>query len=166
MSCPHQNTNICLQPLNFRGAAPTSTRPQSFRFLTVVTSTGPQQSPTTKNPKALHQHINDACGTVRHSLPGPSSVRRSTITRVLSCIYSGGRHFEDLFWTVTSSSSSPSIGTTAPCGFGLSNDIHPFSYLPPTLSIFSLPTLEALFLLPPSIHSWVFPLASSLPFLE
>ena len=40
-----------------------------------------------------------------------------------------------------------------------------FSYLPPTLSIFSLPTFEDLFLLPLSIFSWVFPFLS-LPGLE
>ena len=41
-----------------------------------------------------------------------------------------------------------------------------FSYPPPTLSIFSLPALEDLFLLPLSIFSWVFPFFSSLPVLE
>ena len=41
-----------------------------------------------------------------------------------------------------------------------------FSYLPPTLSIFSLSVLEHLFLLPLSIFSWVFPFFSSLPVLE
>ena len=40
-----------------------------------------------------------------------------------------------------------------------------FPYLPPTLSIFSLPALD-LFLLPLSIFSWVFPFFSSLPVLE
>ena len=40
-----------------------------------------------------------------------------------------------------------------------------FSYLPPTLSTFSLPALEDLFLLPLSIFSWVFPFFSSLPVL-
>jgi len=43
-------------------------------------------------------------------------------------------------------------------GFGLSNNVLPFfPYLPPTLSIFSLPALEDLFLLPLPIFSWVFP---------
>ena len=52
-------------------------------------------------------------------------------------------------------------------GFGLSNNVFPFFfYLPPTLSIFSLPALEELFLLPLSILSWVFPFFSSLPVLE
>jgi len=52
-------------------------------------------------------------------------------------------------------------------GFGLSNNVLPFfSYLPPTLSIFSLPALEDLFLLPLSIFSLVFPFFSSLPVLE
>ena len=41
-----------------------------------------------------------------------------------------------------------------------------FSYLPPTHSIFSLPTLEDLFLLPLSIFSWIFPFFSSLPVLR
>ena len=41
-----------------------------------------------------------------------------------------------------------------------------FSYLPPTLSIFSLPAPEDLFLLPLSIFSWVFPFFLSLPVLE
>ena len=40
------------------------------------------------------------------------------------------------------------------------------SYLPPTLSIFSLPALEDLILLPLSIFSWVFPFFLSLPVLE
>ena len=40
-----------------------------------------------------------------------------------------------------------------------------FSYLPPTLSIFSLPALEDLFLLPLYIFSWFFPFFSSLPVL-
>jgi hypothetical protein len=41
-----------------------------------------------------------------------------------------------------------------------------FAYLPPTLSIFSLPALEDLFLLPLCILSWVFPFFSSLIVLE
>ena len=48
--------------------------------------------------------------------------------------------------------------------FGLSNNVLP--YLPPSLSIFSLPALEDLFLLPLSIPSWFFPFSSSLPVLE
>ena len=52
-------------------------------------------------------------------------------------------------------------------GFGLSNNVLSFfSYLPPTLSIFLLPALEDLFLLPLSILSWVFPFFSTLPILE
>ena len=47
-------------------------------------------------------------------------------------------------------------------GFGLSNNILPFF----PISIFSLPTLEDLFLLPLSIFSRVFPFLSSLPVLE
>jgi len=41
-----------------------------------------------------------------------------------------------------------------------------FSYLSQTLSIFSLPALEDLFLLPHSVFSWVFPFFSPLPVLE
>ena len=67
----------------------------------------------------------------------------------------------------SSSSSSSSIGTTAHCGlWPVEQCPSIFSYLPPTLSIFSLPTPEDLFLLPLSIFSWVFPFFSSLPFLE
>jgi hypothetical protein len=43
---------------------------------------------------------------------------------------------------------------------------HFFSYLPPTLSIFTPPALEDLFLLLLFIFSWVFPFFSSLPVLE
>jgi len=63
--------------------------------------------------------------------------------------------------------SSSSIGTTAHCGlWPVEQCPSIFSYLPPTLSIFSLPALEDLFLLPLSIFSWVFPFFSSLPILE
>ena len=63
--------------------------------------------------------------------------------------------------------SSSSIGTTAQCGlWPVEQRPSIFSYLPPTLSIFSLPALEDLFLLPLSIFSWVFPFFSSLPVLE
>jgi hypothetical protein len=49
----------------------------------------------------------------------------------------------------------------------LSNNVFPFFfYLPPTLSIFSLPALEGLFLLSFSIFSWIFPFFSSLTVLE
>ena len=69
-------------------------------------------------------------------------------------------------WTLTSSSSS-SLGTTAHCGlWPVEQYPSIFSYLPPTLSIFSLPALEDLFLLPLSIFSWVFPFFSSLLVLE
>jgi len=51
--------------------------------------------------------------------------------------------------------------------FDLSNNVLPFfSYLPPTLSFFSLPALEDLFILHLSIVSWVFPFFSTLPVLE
>ena len=59
--------------------------------------------------------------------------------------------------------SSSSIGTTAHCGLWPVEQYYPsiFPYLSPTLSIFSLPALEDLFLLPLSIFSWVFPFVSS-----
>ena len=48
-----------------------------------------------------------------------------------------------------SSNSSSSIGTTAHCGlWPVEQCPSIFSYQPPTLSIFSLPALEDLFLLP------------------
>ena len=62
---------------------------------------------------------------------------------------------------------SPSTGTTDHCGlWPVEQCPSIFSYLPPTLSIFSLPAIEDLFLLPLSIFSWVFPFFSSLPVLE
>ena len=61
------------------------------------------------------------------------------------------------------SSSSP-IGTTAHCGlWPIEQCPSIFSYLPPNLSIFSLPALEDLFLLPLYIFPWDFPFFSSLP---
>ena len=67
-------------------------------------------------------------------------------------------------WQRTSSSSS--IGTTAHCGLWPVEQ-HPsiFPCLSPTLSIFSLPALEDLSLLPLSTLSWVFPFVSTLPVL-
>ena len=67
----------------------------------------------------------------------------------------------------TGHTSSSSIGTTAYCGLRPVEQCPSiFSYVPPTLSIFSLSALEDLFLLPLSIISWVFPFFSSLPVLE
>ena len=64
---------------------------------------------------------------------------------------------EDAPWFLgylVSSSSSSSIATTAHCGlWPVEQCPSMFSYLPPTLSIFSLPALEDLFLLPLSIFS-------------
>jgi len=61
---------------------------------------------------------------------------------------------------------SSSIGTTAHCGlWPVKQYPSIFPYLSPTLSIFSLPALEDLFLLPLSILSWVFPFISSLSVL-
>ena len=59
----------------------------------------------------------------------------------------------------SSSSSSSSIGTSAHCGiWPVEQCPSIFSYLPPTLSIFSLPALEDLFLLPLSVVFWCLPL--------
>ena len=67
-------------------------------------------------------------------------------------------------WSTVCSSSSSSIGTTAHCGlWPVEQCPSNFSYLPPTLSTFSRPALEDLFLLPLSIFSWVFPFFSSIP---
>jgi hypothetical protein len=60
-----------------------------------------------------------------------------------------------------------SIGTTARCGLWVVEQYpSTFSYLSPTLSIFSLLALEDLFLFPLSIYSWVLPYVSSLQFLS
>jgi hypothetical protein len=60
-----------------------------------------------------------------------------------------------------------STGSTARCGlWPVEQYPSIFSYLSPTLSIFSFLALEDLFLLPLSIFSWVFPYVSSLPVLE
>jgi len=65
------------------------------------------------------------------------------------------------------SSSSSSIGTTSHCGlWPVEQCPSIFSYLRPTLSIFSLPSLEDLFLLPLSIFSCVFPFFMSLSVLK
>ena len=62
----------------------------------------------------------------------------------------------------TMSPTSSSIGTTAHCGlWPVEQCSSIFSYLPPHFSIFSLPALEDLFLLPLSNFSWVFPFFSS-----
>ena len=84
-----------------------------------------------------------------------------------------GHLYEDLYTSFSffsssssSSSTSSSIGTTVHCGlWPVEQCPSIFSYLPPSLSIFSLPALEDLFLLPLSIFPWVFPF-SSLPVLE
>ena len=69
--------------------------------------------------------------------------------------------------SVSQLDSSSSIGTIAHCGlWPVEQCPSIFSYLPPTLSIFSVPALEDLFLLPLYIFSWVFPFFSSLPVLE
>ena len=82
-------------------------------------------------------------------------------TRILSAL------LENSSSSSSYSSSSSSIGTTAHCGlWPVEQCPSIFSYLPPALSIFSLPALEDLFQLPLSILSWVFPFFSSLPVLE
>jgi hypothetical protein len=64
-------------------------------------------------------------------------------------------------------SSSSSVGATVRCGlWPVEQYLSIFPCLTPTLSIFSLPALEDLFLLLPSIISWVFLFVSSLPVLE
>jgi len=61
----------------------------------------------------------------------------------------------------------PYIGTAAHCElWPVEQCPSIFSYLPPTLSIFSLPALEDLFLLPLYIFSCIFPFFSYLPVLE
>jgi hypothetical protein len=60
-----------------------------------------------------------------------------------------------------------SVGTIARCGlWPVEQYLFIFPYLLPTLSIFSLPALEDLFLLLLFILSWVFLFVSSLPVLE
>ena len=64
-------------------------------------------------------------------------------------------------------SSSSSVGAAACCGlWPVEQYLSNCPYLSPTLSIFSLPTLEDLFPLLLSIFSWVFLFVSSLPVLE
>jgi len=59
---------------------------------------------------------------------------------------------------------SSSVGATARCGlWPVKQDPSIFPYLSPTLSIFSLPLLEDLFLLLLSILSWVFSFVSAPP---
>jgi hypothetical protein len=63
-------------------------------------------------------------------------------------------------------SSSSSVDATARCGlWPVEKYLSIFPYLSPTLSTFSLPTLEDPLLLL-SILSWVFLFVSSLPVLE
>ena len=71
-------------------------------------------------------------------------------------------HLQALLRIQILSSSPSSIDTTAHCGlWPVEKCPSIFSYLPPTLSIFSLPALEYFFLLPLSIFSWVSPSSSS-----
>ena len=87
--------------------------------------------------------------------------------RVIPGIYSLTHHEIFVKLINTSSYSSSSTGTTAHCGlWPVEQCPSIFSYLPPTLSIFSLAALEDLVLLLLSIFSWVFPFFSSLPVLE
>ena len=97
-------------------------------------------------------------------LTGLSFALLSILTSLRSGVYSAKWSLlVDGFAFFTHHSSS-SIGTTAHCGlWSVEQCPSIFSYLPPTLSIFSLPDL---FLLPLSILSWVFPFFLSLPVLE
>jgi hypothetical protein len=62
---------------------------------------------------------------------------------------------------------SSSVAATARCGlWPVEQYLSIFPYLSSTLSIFSLPELEDLFLLLLSILSWVFLFVSSLPVLS
>ena len=76
--------------------------------------------------------------------------------------YSGAlQHTRCALWNANSSSS---VGATARCGLcPVEQYLSIFPYLSQTLSIFSLPALEDLFLLLHSILSWVFLFVSSLP---
>ena len=66
-----------------------------------------------------------------------------------------------------SSSSSSSIGITGHCGLWPVEQYPTIFFYPsPTFSIYSLPALVDLFLLPLSIFSLVFPFFSSFPVLE
>ena len=100
---------------------------------------------------------------------GASKVQTQVILPALTCLFI--RKCRNFFFFFSSffflllfllpSALQPTVG------FGLSNNVLPFFfYLPPTLSIFSLPAFEDLILLPLSIFSWVFPFFSSLPVLE
>jgi hypothetical protein len=63
--------------------------------------------------------------------------------------------------------SSSSVGATARYGlWPVEQYLSICPYLSPTLSIFSLPSLEDLFPLLLSILAWVFLFVSALPFLE
>ena len=100
-----------------------------------------------------------------------SSNLERTLLVVWRCIYTGIRATSWLLgYSVTVAhwiTSFSSIGTTAHCGlWPVEQCPSILSYLPPTLSIFSLPELEDPFLLPLSIFSWVFPFISSLPIIE
>jgi hypothetical protein len=65
------------------------------------------------------------------------------------------------------SSSSSSLGATARCGlWPVEQYLSICPYLSPTLSIFSLPTVEDLFPLILFIFTWVFLFVSFLPVLE
>ena len=81
-----------------------------------------------------------------------------------TCLFESSKEGSFLWWytfsssssSYSSSSSSSSIGTTAHCGlWPVEQRPSIFFYLPPTLSIFSLPALEDLFLLPLSFFSCV-----------
>jgi hypothetical protein len=91
----------------------------------------------------------------------------STTAKLDHVTYVNTLSFIPVLFGPWATSSSSSIGTTARCGlWPVEQYLSIFPYLSPTLSIFSLPTLEDLFLLLLSILSWVFLFVLSLPVLE
>jgi len=97
----------------------------------------------------------------------PHLVKYSSLVGIIGTRVHKNYYTTMTFVDTSSSSSSSSIRTTAHCWlWPVEQCPSIFSYLPPTLSIFSLPTLEDLFLLPLSIFPWVFPFFSSLTVLE
>ena len=125
--------------------------------------------------KPQHVQSNVTCGLVltgmyvrvlqKRAKEGPLGVGKPPCGSEMLNLQARGRaQCQESYLQDTSCSS---IGTTAHFGLWFVEKCPSiFSYLPPTLSIFSLPALEDLFLLPLSILSWVFPFFSSLPVLE
>ena len=99
-----------------------------------------------------------SCGCIFNGLTSEHPRKFKELSGRLLCVSFFFFFFFFFFFSSSSSSSFSSIGTTAHCELWPVEQCPIFSYLPPTLSIFSLPALEDLFLLPLSI--------SSLPILE